>query len=361
MQVPKYEELVARVLARVSGGIDKREGSLIWTAVGPVCAELAQGYAELDAALSLAFPDTSSGEYLDRLARQMGLSREAARAAVCRGSFTDAAGEALAVPAGMRFGAEGIFYRRGDLIQDGVYELICETPGTVGNRTGGTLLPVDYLEGLGTAQITGLMVPGTEAESDEELRTRLLEQAAAPAFGGNIADYREKTAALDGVGAVKVETVPEGGGTVGLCILGEDLLPADSELVAAVQQAADPEAGAGKGFAPIGHKVTVRAASAREVGVTAALTLSEGAQPEQVKQQAEEALEGYFLSLRGEWARQQKLVVRVSQAMLALLSVDGVLDAAVTLDGETVNLELEADEVPVLGEIVTTTAEREAR
>ena len=41
MQVPGYEELMERVLARVPEGIDKREGSLIWTAVGPVCAELA--------------------------------------------------------------------------------------------------------------------------------------------------------------------------------------------------------------------------------------------------------------------------------------------------------------------------------
>ena len=32
------------VLARVSDDVDKREGSLIYTAVAPVCAELAQAY-----------------------------------------------------------------------------------------------------------------------------------------------------------------------------------------------------------------------------------------------------------------------------------------------------------------------------
>ena len=359
MQVPGYEELMERVLARVPEGIDKREGSLIWTAVGPVCAELAQGYMELDAALSLAFPDTSSGEYLHSLPRQSGLSRTAARAAVCRGEFTGASGEALTVPSGMRFGVDGIFYKRGDLIEEGAYELICETPGTEGNRASGALLPVDYLENLGSAQITALLVPGLPEESDEELRERLLEQAAAPAFGGNIADYKEKAGALPGVGAVKVEVTPNGGGTVGLCILGADLLPAGAEVVSAVQQAADPEAGAGKGFAPIGHVVTVRAAASREIDVQAELTLSESAQEGPVLQEAEEALEAYLDALRKEWAEQDRLVVRVSQAMMALLAVDGVLDATVKLDGQTVNMELDTDEVPVLGEVSITAAEKE--
>src|SRR5699024_8443143 len=146
-------------------------------------------------------------------------------------------------------------------------------------------------------------------------------------FGGNIADYKEKAGALPGVGAVKVEVTPNGGGTVGLCILGADLLPAGAEVVSAVQQAADPGAGAGNGFAPIGHVVTVRAAASREIDVQAELTLSESAQEEPVLQEAEEALEAYLDALRKEWAEQDRLVVRVSQAMMALLAVDGVLDA----------------------------------
>lgn len=39
-----YENILNRVLSRVDNGIDKREGSVIYSAVAPVCAELAQAY-----------------------------------------------------------------------------------------------------------------------------------------------------------------------------------------------------------------------------------------------------------------------------------------------------------------------------
>lgn len=61
MEIPSYEELMEAVLARVSDDVDKREGSLIYTAVAPVCAELAQAYIRLAGALDLLFFDTSEG------------------------------------------------------------------------------------------------------------------------------------------------------------------------------------------------------------------------------------------------------------------------------------------------------------
>ncbi len=360
MEIPTYEELMERVLARIPDTVDKREGSLIWTAVGPVCAELAQGYAELAAGLDLAFLDTSAGEYLDRLARQMGLARREAEPAVCRGEFTDASGGDMAVPAGMRFGCGGIFYKRGEQESAGCYRLVCEQPGTEGNLESGELLPVDYLENFGSAKITGLIAAGEDEETDGALRERLLEHALAPAFGGNQADYREKVMALGGVGGVKVTPVPQGGGTVTLTLLDEAFQPAGEELTRAVQSAADPEPGAGVGFAPIGHQVTAKAAKARQVAVSAVLTLSGGAEPEAVKEAARAAVEQYLLNLRRAWDREERLVVRVSQAVMAVLSAEGVLDATVTLDGKVSNVELAPEEVPVLGESEFTAAEETA-
>ena len=348
-----------RVLSRVPGTVDKREGSLIWTAVGPVCAELCQAYLELSAGLDLAFVDTSAGEYLDRLARQAGLSRKEASCAVCRGEFTAADGTPMKVPAGMRFGCGSVFYKRGELEEEGVYRLICQQPGAEGNLESGELLPVDYLENFGAAKITGLISLGAPAETDEELRVRVLEQAMDPAFGGNLADYREKVMALGGVGTVPTP-VPSGGGTVRLTLLNEAFQPADGELTAAVKAAADPEPGMGKGFAPIGHKVEVKAAEARVIPVTGTLTLAEGASPEEGKEAARKAVEQYFFSLRKSWGQEERLVVRVSQAVMAVLSAEGILDASVTLDGKVSNLELQAEEVPMLGEVTWEIAEETA-
>ncbi|MGI5894275.1 MAG: baseplate J/gp47 family protein [Candidatus Merdivicinus sp.] len=357
MDIPTYEQLMARVLSRLPTDLDRREGSLIWTAVGPVCAELAQAYIELEAALDLAFLDTSSGDYLDRLAKQMGDSRSPATSAVCRAEFRNAQGEKMTIPDGMRFGIEGIFYQRDIQLEEGAYQIRCETPGLEGNRESGTLLPVDYLDNLGSATITDLLVPGTERESDDHLRERLLAQAMAPAFGGNIADYREKTMEITGIGAVKVQPVPEGGGTVSLWVLGEDLMPAEEELLTAIQLAADPSPAQGRGFAPIGHQVSVFPAQTRSFSLNVSLTLAEGNNLEQVKPLAQDALDQYLLQLRSEWADSEALVIRISQIILTLLSVNGVLDASAEISGVSGNLILQPFEIPVLEEVTWSTPE----
>ena len=64
MEQKSYEELLAEVLGRIPDDADKREGSLIYTAVAPVCAELAQAYIRLAGDVDLLFYDTSEGEYL---------------------------------------------------------------------------------------------------------------------------------------------------------------------------------------------------------------------------------------------------------------------------------------------------------
>ena len=116
----------------------------------------------------------------------------------------------------------------------------------------------------------------------------------------------------------------------------------------------------GKGFAPIGHKVEVKAAEARVIPVTGTLTLAEGASPEEGKEAARKAVEQYFFSLRKSWGQEERLVVRVSQAVMAVLSAEGILDASVTLDGKVSNLELQAEEVPMLGEVTWEIAEETA-
>ena len=60
MEILSYEELKSRCMAAMPEGIDTREGSLIDTAVGPVCAELASAYLTLQSYYDLLFPDTSA-------------------------------------------------------------------------------------------------------------------------------------------------------------------------------------------------------------------------------------------------------------------------------------------------------------
>ena len=60
------------MLDKVPNILDKREGSVIYNALAPAAVELAQKYIELDTFLDLVFVTTSSGEYLDRRAAELG-------------------------------------------------------------------------------------------------------------------------------------------------------------------------------------------------------------------------------------------------------------------------------------------------
>lgn len=101
------------------------------------------------------------------------------------------------VAIGSRFTCEDLYWTVIEKISDGVFQLQCETPGTIGNNNTGSLIPVDYIQDLATATLTDLLIPGADEESDEELRTRYFSSSNNNAFGGNIEDYKEKIGMLD--------------------------------------------------------------------------------------------------------------------------------------------------------------------
>ena len=346
MEILGYEELKKRCMDRIPDEIDKREGSLIDTAVAPVCAELAAAYITLAGYYDLLFPDTSSGEYLDRLAAQYGLFRKEAECAELSAVFKDKEGRPFDPPEGMRFSIDGEFYLVREIL-GGSGRAVCETAGESGNRLG-EMLPADYLTGFGSARAEKILIPGTEKETDEKLRARLLELLAYPAFGGNVSDYKEKVRTVPGVGAVRVTPVMLGGGTVGIEILGNDLLPGGEELLEKVRILLSPEEdGDGLGLAPIGHMVLVFAPEAEEISVSGGL-LCEG-DPKTAAENAKKAVEEYLRGLRALWEDEDP-VVRYSGVIAAISRAEGVLDVSgLTLGGGKENIACTG--VPVPGEI----------
>jgi len=70
-----YEVILRRMLSRVPDEMDKREGSIIWDALAPAALELAQQYDVFQNLIKQAFISTSTGEYLDFGAGDLGLTR----------------------------------------------------------------------------------------------------------------------------------------------------------------------------------------------------------------------------------------------------------------------------------------------
>lgn len=346
MKIPTFEELRERCLASVPAELDTREGSLIATAVEPVCAELAAAYLTLQSYYDLLFPDTSAGEYLDKIAAQYGLVRGPATSAVLRAVFQNQDGEPFTPPEGMRFSMNGLFYLLSESA-GGEGVLTCETTGEEGNQLGRPL-PCDYLTDFGSAEAVEILIPGEDREKDEMLRERVLELLKYPAFGGNVSDYKEKVRTVSGVGGVRVAPVVLGGGTVGVQVLGSDLMPAGDTLLEAVRTLLIPEyQGDGLGLAPIGHTVYVEAPETVTIDVQAAILTNGDA--ERVKELAEQAAKEYLRTLRSDWEDVDP-VVRYSGMIAAISMTDGVLDVSgLTLNGGTENVA--CDGVPVEGTI----------
>lgn len=349
-----FDKIMNRALERVSDDVDKREGSVIYDALSPMAAELAQAYIVIDGIIDLVFPDTSVGEYLDRLVEQIGLERGKATKAIRKGVFYDEEQNKMNVDIGAVFGIDELYYTVIEQLSTGEYKLECNTPGKIGNNPLGVLLPIEYnIKNLGLAQITDVLIPGENEESDEELRNRYYEQINEKAFGGNVADYKNKTKEIDGVGAIKVIPIWNGGGTVKLIILDSDYNKASSVLIDKVQQEICPNKEAlGLGVAPIGHSVTVITPEEFIININLKVQYTEAESETTVKPKIIENLKKYFLELRKKWETTETTIVRISQIESIILNTDGILDISQTKMNEvSSNIEIEKEKIPIVGEV----------
>jgi len=350
-----FDEILERLLEGARENfpeLDTREGSLIHTALAPAAVEISKLHTALNFALEMSYADTASRDYLIRRAAERGLAPFAASHATVEAAIDP---PELKIPAGTRFRSGSVMFVASGQGVEGRQELTAEVAGTSGNIAGGRLIPVDFVEGLREAGITALTVPGRSEEATETFRQRYMESHRAQSFGGNIAAYREKVLEAKGVGGVRVSPANNGPGTVGIRILAADYGVPSTVLLAELQELLDPrdERGKGKGWAPIGHRVTVEGVKVFPIAVATNLTTQIGADTEAVKQEAERVIRAYFLEQSAAWGEGEPLVIRISQVDTRLLDVQGVLDVAeTTLNNERGNVLLDEEQIPVLEELV---------
>ena len=346
-----FDVILKRMLDRVSNNLDKREGSIIYDAVAPAANELQNAYINLDIMIDEAYADTASRYYLIKRAAERGLLPYSATRAIVKGEFN------INVPIGTRFSLEDLNYIVREKISEGTFKLECEQEGVKPNSYLGTLVPIEYIEGLTKAEITEILIPGEDEEDTEHFRQRYFDSLDSQAFGGNQRDYKEKTEALAGVGSVKVYPVWNGGGTVKLVITNSENKKPSPTLVDQVQTAIDPvqNQGQGVGIAPIGHVVTVQGVTETAVNITTNITYQEDWNWSAIEGYVNTAIDRYLADLNAQWADEDHLIVRISQIESALLGVTGILDIAGTaLNGIEQNLVIDSDSIPIRGTVSAT-------
>ena len=345
-----YENILQRMLDRIPSDMDTREGSIIYDALAPAAVELQLMYIELDVILTETFADTASREYLIRRAAERGIIPTEASYATVKGVFTPST---LSLEVGERFSCGTLNYAITEQIADGEYKLVCETAGDDANGNFGQLIPCNYIQGLETAEITEILIPGEDEESTDSIRERYFETFDTKAYGGNKSDYISKTNALGGVGATKVTPTWHGGGTVKLTILDSEYSKPSAETVAYVQEQIDPtQDGSGDGIAPIGHVVTVEGATETTINIETSITFQEGYSWSGQRETIIGLIKAYLLELRQIWESESYTVVRISQIESRIMGSTGVLDIQnTTINGSATNLSLDAYAIPVFGDI----------
>ena len=348
-----FESILEGMLEIIPDDIDKREGSVIYDALAPAAIELQIAYMKLDDVYKETFANTASRQYLIRRAREKGIIPKNAGKAILKMVSTPID---LELEIGSRFSLDDLNYRIIEKIQDGQYKVECEEAGTIGNNNFGFVIPIEYINGLESVEITELLIPGEDEEDTEVFRTRYFKGSDEKAYGGNQRDYINKSNSIGGVGATKVIPIWNGGGTVKLIILDSEFNPASQELIKKVQNEIDPrQDGRGAGMASIDHIVTVDTAKSILVNVNSKISFDNDYNFARVKADIVKVISAYLLGLRKSWESndENNIIVKISQLNTRISLVKGVADIeGTTINGKAENLIIEAYSVPVDGEVV---------
>lgn len=376
LQKYTYDYILTEALSKVPDNVDKREGSIIRDALSPCCYEAAKHILYLADIIEQTYIETANGLWLDGRVIEGGITRDPATYAKKLGVFKTQLDEPCQISIGQSFSTVGdtilnytavqVYANEDGDVVPGSYVMQCNTVGSVGNSYIGRIVPNDYIEKLASAEITTLLYPGEEEESDDSLRERFLANLMKTAFGGNIAQYRQWAKEIPGIGGVQVYPVWAGGGTVKLSIIDTDYNSCSSEFCQTILEKFDPEnsdgeTGLGLGIAPIGHKVTVSTPLPRTINVSGKITLLPGYKLETLLPQIKLALEEYLLSLRQAWENSDdennySVIVYLGRINFAILNVKGVSSAyELQLNGTDTDIRLtetsSLQEIPVLGTV----------
>ena len=368
-QSKDYDYFLRKMLDAVPDNVDKREGSIIYDALAPAALVMGQKSLDMANVIKETYIKTASGEFLDYRAIEHGTSRYPATQTEAKAKVLNDKKEPLDnIQIGDKFASIGdspIFYAVTKINADLTVELTAETAGSSANSYIGQILPVTPNDLLSWAEITEITAPARDVESDDHLRARLLSSQSWIAYGGNVADYLDMTSKIDEVGAAQIYPTWNGGGTVKVVILNNDLMPASASLVQKVKNELDPEdkQAEGYGLAPIDHAVTVTAPEKLVVNVTIAVKFDDSKVVRYVKENITKAIEGYFQSLREDWSdinqrlgRGYEQTIYRSKILSQVMLTEGVVNAKLpSLNGKDADIDLvfnnAKSQLPVVGTV----------
>ena len=351
------ETIHKRMMENLPPDIDDMENGFPWDFTKPTALEKAEMLEfHLVETLKIMFPMWAYDEWLDYHAKGRGITRKPANAASGELLITGISG--TTIPAGFKFAAPAtadtpaIEYQTTEkytIGEDGTarVQITAVEAGPKGNVPANTVtLMMTPIKGITSITNEANITGGTEVESDDELRNRIMEIDAASeaSFVGSDGDYKRWAEEVPGVGTALVMPEWAGPGTVKVVVIDANGQPANTAIIAAVYDNIMSPGDRLQRKAPIGATVTIEAPTAKELNYTFTLELKAGENQETVLERFKAQLRTYYVEAKKDG------VVRYNRVSSILTNTDGVKDFTdLTINGGTVNIDLEEDEYPVTG------------
>jgi uncharacterized phage protein gp47/JayE len=341
--------ILQRMLDASPTDVDKRQGAPTYDLTSPAAIEIALAYTELDNVLNFGFVDTTYGPFLDSAGSEYGVTRKAAVKAT--GSLTFSGPNTTVIPLGTQVstgGASPIYFVTtvATTIISGSISVASAAlvAGADGNVSAGLIATMTGdLVGVVTVTNAANFEGGTDTETDDDYRERILDRAQRPATSGNANQYRQWALEVAGVSDAKVYPVWSGAGTVKVVLLDTDKTAPSPTVVTSTATYIET-------VRPIGATVTVEGASEVAINVSVDITLASGAILSEVTTEIETGVIAYLKTIAFVDPS-----VRYTQIANVILDAEGVIDyTSLTVNSGTGNVAIADGSVAIIGTVTAT-------
>ena len=338
-----FEEMLACFGEKT--GVELEAGCDLAVRLYAAAAQVYALYVQADWVARQAFPQTAEGEYLDLHAQLRSLERKEATRAVGTLRFT--AGEASendrAIPLGtvcMTAGLVRFETTQAAVLSAGATQVDVPAqavqPGSAGNVSADAVVSMAVAPvGIQSCGNPSPFLGGSDGESDQELRARVMDTFQRLPNGANAAFYEQGALSFDEVAAASVLPRSRGIGTVDV-VVSTHSGKADPALLEQIQAYFQRRR-------EIAVDVQVRAPEQVKVDVAIRLQPAEGSSLETAAAGVEAAVRNWF---SGE--RLGKPVL-LAQLYSLIFACDGVANCKLAAPADDV--EIAAHQLPVLGNL----------
>lgn len=343
------ESIKTRMLAEVEVAgedIDIREGSYTNTLVSEAAYELYRLYQLLPGVLDAVFPDENAGEYIDKNAAQIGMTRQSGEKATVTVTFTGEDGTEIPAETALYATQSGFqFVTRESIAISGgsatATAIAAEVGAKYNVRAGEINALYTNVAGVHSVSNAEAATGGVDAESDADLYARYHARRTMPATSGNPSHYITWALETEGVAFANCVPIWDGPGTVKVIVAGSGREPVDENVRSECAQYIETQR-------PVGAAVTVVSTAARKIPMTARVTLVDGYSTADVTDQLTQAVTA--LLERQEFG--VAVTIPYSRFLGCLLQCAGVADySSFSVDGGTAAVTLAAEDAAGVGTV----------